>query len=120
MTTASERLQEILRIRDISQIELVQMAEPLCKKKNMKLSPSKLNQYVKGKSIPDQGMILLLAEVLDVNPPWLAGWDSPMKTPTSDVTTDERMEIVKDVFPRMSQFDQNQMIVKMVEKASKK
>lgn len=119
MVTASDRLKEILRIRNITQKDLVQMAQPLCRQKGVKLSTSKLNQYVTGKVIPDQGMILLLAEVLDVNPPWLAGWDSPMKTLTSDASTDERLEIVKDVFPRMSQFDQNQFLVKMAEKASK-
>ena len=119
MVTASDRLKEILRIRNITQKDLVQMAQPLCRQHGMKLSASKLNQYVTGKFIPDMAMILLLAEVLDVNPPWLAGWDSPMKTLTSDASTDERLEIVKDVFPRMSQFDQNQFLVKMAEKASK-
>lgn len=118
MVTASERLKEILCIRNITQKELVQMAQPVCQQKGMKLSPSKLNQYVTGKSIPDQGMVLLLAEVLDVNPAWLDGWDAPMKMLTGNESTSERMDIVKDVFPRLSQFDQKKMIAAMVEKAS--
>ena len=119
MDTVSERLKEILQKRDITQIELIQMAAPVCKKYGIKLSPSKLSQYVTGKFIPDQGMIVLLAEVLDVNPAWLAGWDAPMKSLTSDDTTDERMEIIKDVFPRLTPFEQKQLVAEMVKKASK-
>ena len=121
MDTVSARLKEILQIRGISQKDLVEIAEPICKKTGMKLSTSKLNQYVTGKSRPDVGMILLLSEVLDVNPAWLDGWDAPMKaiTPTSDDTTDERMEVIKDVFPRLTQFEQKQLIAEMVKKASK-
>lgn len=78
MVTASDRLKEILRIRNITQKDLVEMAQPLCRQKGMKLSTSKLNQYVTGKVIPDQGMILLLAEVFDVNPAWLDGWADEM------------------------------------------
>lgn len=115
----SGRLKEILRIRGITQIELIQMAEPILKKNGQKLSPSKMSYYVTGKYVPDQGMIILLAEVLDVNPAWLAGWDAPMKTLTSDKTADERMEIVKDVFPRLTQFEQQQIVAEMVKKASK-
>ena len=118
MVTASERLKEILKIRNITQKELVEMAQPLCAQKGMKLSPSKFNQYVTGKSIPDQGMILLLAEVLDVNPAWLDGWDAPMKMLTGDEATSERMDVVKDVFPRLSQFDQKKIVAEMVKKAS--
>lgn len=120
MDTVSGRLKEILRIRSITQLELVQMAASVCKEKGMKLSPSKLNQYVNGKFTPDQGMILVLAEVLDVNPAWLAGWDAPMKaiTPTGSDTADERMEKVKELFPRLSPFEQRQFLVEMEKKAS--
>lgn len=118
MVTASERLKEILRIRNITQKELVQMAQPVCEQKGMKLTTSKFNQYVNGKFIPDQGMICLLAEVLDVNPAWLDGWDAPMKMLTGDEATSERMDVVKDVFPRLSQFDQKKIVAEMVKKAS--
>lgn len=121
MDTVSARLKEILHIRNITQKDLCEMAEPVCRKKGIKLSPSKLNQYVKGKSRPDTAMIILIAEVLDINPAWLDGWDAPMKaiTPTSDGTTDERLEVVKDVFPRLTQFEQKQLVAEMVKKASK-
>lgn len=94
------------------------MAQPLCAQKGMKLTTSKFNQYVTGRSIPDQGMVLFLAEVLDVNPAWLDGWDAPMKMLTGDEATSERMDVVKDVFPRLSQFDQKKLVAEMVKKAS--
>lgn len=120
MDSISARLKEILRIRDIAQIDFIRIAEPICAKAGVKLSPSKFNQYVTGKSTPDQGMIVILAEVLDVNPAWLAGWDAPMKaiTPTSNDGADERMERFKELFPRLSPFDQRRILAEMEKKAS--
>lgn len=121
MDTVSARLKEILAIRGITQKDLVAMAAPICKEKGLKLSTSKLNQYVTGKSRPDVPMIMLMAEVLEVNPAWLDGWDAPMKpiTPTSEASTDERMEVIKDIFPRLTQFEQRQIVAEMEKKASK-
>lgn len=120
MDTVSDRLKEILQIRNITQKDLCEMAAPICKKKGVKLSPSKLNQYVTGKSRPDMGMIILLAEVLDVNPAWLDGWDAPMKaiTPTSDGGTDERLAKMQELFPRLSSFDQRRILAELEKKAS--
>ena len=93
------------------------MAEPVCKAHGEKLSTSKFNQYVTGKSIPDQGMIALLAEALDVNPAWLAGWDAPMKTLTNDDDVDERIARVIEVYPRLSPFDQRRFLAELEKKA---
>ena len=120
MDTVSGRLKEILKIRDITQLDFVQMASPLFREHGVKLSPSKFNQYVTGKSTPDQGIILLLAEALDVNPAWLAGWDAPMKakTPTNDDSVDERMERIMELYPRLTQFEQRRLLAEMEKKAS--
>lgn len=120
MDTVSNRLKEILRIREITQLDFVQMAAPIVQKHGEKLSPSKFNQYCTGKSRPDQGMIVILAEVLDVNPAWLAGWDAPMKakTPNNDGTVDERMERIMELYPRLSQFEQRRLLAEMEKKAS--
>ena len=118
METVSTRLKKILQIRAITQKDFVHMAAPLCQKYGMRLSPSKFNQYVTGKSIPDQGMISMLAEALDVNPAWLAGWDAPMKTPTNDDGVDERLARVMEIYPRLSQFDQRRVLADLEKRAS--
>lgn len=118
METVSARLKKILQIRDITQKDFVEMAEPVCKENGIKLSRSKFNQYVTGKFTPDQGMISVLAEVLDVNPAWLAGWDAPIKTPTNDNSVDERMEKIRELYPRLSQFDQRRILAELEKKAS--
>lgn len=120
METVSARLKKILQMRGINQKDFVEMSRSTFDEAGMKLSESKLSQYVTGKFTPDQGMIALLAEVLDVNPAWLAGWDAPMKTLTSEESADERMEIVKDVFPRLNTFDQKLLVAEMIKKASEK
>ena len=118
--TIAERLRFVMGARNISQVLILKMAEPICLRENAKLSKSKLSQYVSGKSRPDQGMIDILAEVLDVNPAWLAGYDAPMKreAPIGDDTADERMEKMQQLFPRLSPFEQRRVLAELEKKAS--
>lgn len=120
MEKVSDRLKAALELKSVSQAVLLKMAEPYCRRDNVKLSKSKLSQYVNGKSTPDQGMILFLAEVLDVNPAWLAGYDAPMKveTLTSDDTTDERLQKMHELFPKLSPFEQRRILAEIEKKAS--
>ena len=121
-TSISDRLKQVMELKGLSQVEILKMAEPFCQRENVKLSKSKLSQYVNGKFNPDQGMIDTLAEVLDVNPAWLAGYEAPMKreAPTSDDNADERMEKVRELFPRISPFEQRRIIAILEKKASEK
>ena len=120
MDKVSDRLKAVMQIKDVSQSVILKMAEPFCVRDNIKLTKSKLSQYVNDKSTPDQGMILFLSEVLDVNPAWLAGYDAPMKaeTLTSDDTADERMTKMQELFPRLSPFDQRRILAELEKKAS--
>ena len=120
MVTVGTRLKQIMQIRNITQVEIIKLAKPLCEKEGVKLTKPKLSQYVNDKFEPDQEMIYFLSRVLDVNPAWLAGWDAPIKAiaPTGGDTADERLEKLKELFPRLSPFDQRRFLADLEEKAS--
>lgn len=67
--TFASRLEKILKIRNIKQIEL-------CEK--TKLSSGLINKYLKGKAFARHDKLAILAEALDTNEVWLMGYDVPM------------------------------------------
>ena len=81
MATTAERLQEIMKMRDLKQVDIVRMAQPFCKEYNLKLSQSDMSQFVSGKVVPGQWKITLISKALDVSEAWLMGYDVPMERP---------------------------------------
>ena len=67
--TFASRLEKILEIRNMKQVEL-------CEK--TKLSSGLINKYLKGKAFARQDKLSLLAEALDTNEVWLMGYNVPM------------------------------------------
>jgi transcriptional regulator with XRE-family HTH domain len=117
----AERLNEIMGLRNVSQAVILEMAKPLCERDNIKLTKSKLSQYVSGKHEPkDNGIVDLLAEVLDVNPAWLDGYDVPMKREMliGDESTDELTKEVDDLIRRLTPFEQKRVLAELRRKAS--
>ncbi|MGX7139724.1 helix-turn-helix domain-containing protein [Enterococcus silesiacus] len=51
------------------------MSEPFQKELGIKMGKSTFSQYVNGKQSPDQDRIYLLSKTLNVNEPWLMGYD---------------------------------------------
>lgn len=74
----SERLKEIMAVRNLKQSDIVNSVQYYIKKNNLnvKISKSSISQYVSGKVVPKQDKIFILADALDVNPAWLFGMDS--------------------------------------------
>lgn len=119
--TFAERLNEAMIIRGVTAAELLEIAAPLCRKYNVKLSKSKLSQWLSGKHEPNNNdMVDFLAEVLDVNGAWLDGYDAPIKRETliGDGDTDERMREISDLYPRLTPFEQKRILAEIKKKAS--
>lgn len=74
----SERLKELMAIRDLKQSDIVNSVQSYIEKNklNVKISKSSISQYVSGKIVPKQDKIFILADALDVNPAWLFGMNS--------------------------------------------
>jgi hypothetical protein len=65
--------------RNLRQIDIIKLAEPLCKEYNLKLSKSDLSQFVSGKVEPGQWKLTILGKALGVSEAWLMGYDVPME-----------------------------------------
>jgi repressor LexA len=72
--------------RNLKQVDILQNAQPYCKKYGVKLNKNDLSQYVSGKVEPGQHKLYILGLTLNVSEAWLMGYDVPMeRTPFSEV-----------------------------------
>lgn len=69
MKTISQRIKEGMQIRDLRQIDLVNITG---------ISKGALSSYISGKYVPKQNNIYLISKALGVNEAWLLGYDVPM------------------------------------------
>ena len=70
MATISERLKEIISIRNVKQAEIVE---------HTGINKGSLSSYISGRYLPKQDNIYRLAKYFGVNPAWLMGLDVPMQ-----------------------------------------
>lgn len=75
MKTTSDRLKQLMKDRNLRQVDILNMSKPHQKELGIKMSKSHLSQYVNAKSSPDQHKLYLLSKTLDVGEAWLMGYD---------------------------------------------
>ena len=75
----SIRLRQLMADRGLKQVDILNLAEPICKRYNVKMNKSDISQYVSGKVEPNQSKLFVLSECLGVNVAWLMGYDVPME-----------------------------------------
>ena len=96
--TTSQRLKEIMKIRNIRQVDILETALPYCEKYGVKLGKNDLSQYVSGKVEPGQEKLTILGMALNVSEAWLMGFDVPIerkKTPTTEIGSRRSMEFMQ-------------------------
>ena len=74
--TTSQRLEQIMRSRNMRQVDILNAAEPYCRKYGIKLGKNDLSQYVSGKVEPGQDKLTILGLALNVSEAWLMGYDT--------------------------------------------
>ena len=106
-SNTTERLKEIMEIKNLRQVDILELCQPFSAKYNIKMNKSDLSQYLSGKSEPNQSKLFILANALNVSEAWLMGLDSPMErqdyTPPQTIAahatedlTDEEQEKVRE------------------------
>ncbi len=81
------RLEEIMQLRNLKQVDILKLAEPYCQKYDVKLNKSDLSQYLAGKTSPNQDKLVILAMALNVSEAWLMGYDVSMNREINDNDT---------------------------------
>lgn len=74
----ADRLKQLMRKRNLKQVDILEMAQPYCKRYDIRLNKNDLSQYISGKVEPGQNKLLILGLTLDVSEAWLMGYDVPM------------------------------------------
>ncbi|SFL39661.1 Helix-turn-helix [Gracilibacillus orientalis] len=72
--TTGQRLKQLMRERNIKQVDILNLAQKYSKD-GVKISKTDLSQYVNGKTEPRQDKLYILAEALNVSEAWLMGYD---------------------------------------------
>lgn len=82
-TTTANRLRQIMSEENLKQVDIMRLAEPICKKFKVKIGRNDISQYISGKVEPRQNKIFVLSIALDVNEAWLMGYDVPKERNSS-------------------------------------
>ena len=110
--TTSQRLEQIMRSRNMRQVDILNAAEPYCRKYGIKLGKNDLSQYVSGKVEPGQDKLTILGLALNVSVAWLMGYDVPAEREIPPITalSDGRMKEYVQLFELLND-DQKDMII---------
>jgi len=97
------RLQKIMQARGLKQVDILRLAEPYCKKYNVKLNKSDLSQFVNGKFIPGQWKLTILGLALNVSEAWLMGYDVPIERTQQPPTAEGERLLDEELISRLCQ-----------------
>lgn len=90
--TTADRLNQIMKIRGMKQVDILEACKPYCREYGVKLARNDLSQYISGKVSPGQDKLSILGMALGVNEVWLMGYDVP---PGKDALIPEKDNITK-------------------------
>lgn len=95
------RLKRIMGIRNLKQVDLLELVKPYCEKYNVKMNKSDISQYLSGKTKPNQDKLVILSMALNVSEPWLIGYDVPMDR----VNTFNKLEVTQDELTLLNNYN---------------
>lgn len=95
--TTSDRLKQLMAVRNLKQADIVRAVEPFCKRYNIKFGKSILSQYISGGVEPGQEKLTILGMALNVSEVWLMGYDVPMERemPVTDKGNGRSVEFIE-------------------------
>lgn len=73
MATFSERLRVLMDEKNLKQVDIIKMCEPIGEKEGIKIGKSHISQYLSGKTQPRADILNIISKALGVNPMWLMG-----------------------------------------------
>ena len=95
MATFAHRLREIMEKKDLKQVDVLRLCEPIGEKIGIKIGKSHLSQYLSGKTEPRRDILKVLAAALEVDQLWLAGDEVPMNEEKIEKVTEKEENIMK-------------------------
>lgn len=108
--TTSDRLKQLMEMRNLRQADILEMIEPYCQKYGVKIPRNALSQYVTGKVIPKQDKLTILGMALNVSEIWLMGYDVPMERENNAPAVKPERERIATLFSSLSEANQQKLI----------
>ncbi len=109
ISNTAERLNLLIRERNLKQVDILRLAEPYCKEFGVALTKVDLSQYISGRYEPKQVKLNILALALGVSEAWLMGYDVPMErsktAPVEGPDSDPDIRILERARETMSEDD---------------
>lgn len=93
--STSDRLKQIMREKNLKQVDILEKAKPYCDKYNVKLGKSDLSQYISGRNNPAQKKLAVLSMALNVDEAWLMGFEVPMERKAT--TSNELLDMINSL-----------------------
>lgn len=87
-TTSKDRLNELMRILDLTQADICQKAG---------IPKSAMSMYVNGKRTPRQDAIAKICDAYNLDPAWLMGYDVPMERKANASEAERDFQLVYKV-----------------------
>lgn len=91
--STSNRLKQIMNERSLKQVDILNLALPICAKYNVKMNKSDISQYVSGKVEPSQEKLVVLGMALNVTESWLMGFDVSPKRKDTEAKANKDFDI---------------------------
>lgn len=110
MVDTATRLKQIMRERNLRQVDIIRLAEPYCKEYKLKLTKSDMSQFVSGKVEPGQWKLVILGKALNVSEAWLMGYDVPMEREESAPAVMPERSSIATLFSSLSETNQQKLI----------
>lgn len=88
-----------MELKDLKQRDLVELCAKYALEYDVKMNKSDINQYVKGKTEPNQDKLFILSKGLEVSVQWLMGYDYPMnggQVVTPNLLTNEEQDLLEN------------------------
>jgi transcriptional regulator with XRE-family HTH domain len=90
ISNTAERLNFLMQKYNLRQADILKRCEPYANMFDVMIQKSDLSQYLSGKIKPSQKKLTILAAALNVNEPWLMGYDVDMDKTTITLSSHER------------------------------
>lgn len=77
ISSTSKRLKEIMKSKNLRQVDILNLTKPYCTEYKVKMNKSDISQYVSGLVEPGQDKLFILGKALNISEAWLMGYDVP-------------------------------------------
>lgn len=107
----SIRLKQIMKEKQLRQVDLLEMLKPYCEKYNVKINKSDISQYLSGKVKPGQEKLSMLGMALGVTESWLMGYDTAREkeVPIDTIKLSKKEKDLLDNYNKLNDIGKNKL-----------